>query len=445
MTGVEDAFLHDVEAATAAATDERRRLAAVSRYDILDTPSDGTFDKIASLAARIFDAPMATVAIVDSDRVWFKAAHGLRDVAEIARDPDLSAPVIPHQGPYVVTDALDDPRTAGSSLVRGELGVRFYAAAPITTADGHRLGSVNVLDTRPRRPTEDQLAGLQELAALVMDQLELRLAAQHTVAAERERRADAERLARTLQRTLLPPALPTVPGLRAAAAYHTASVDEVGGDFYDLFPLDDGRWAFFLGDVCGKGAAAAALTSLTRYTLRAAAIYDPDPCTALANLDTVLKGEYQGDTPRFCTAVFGVLDAEPDGSFTVTLAGGGHPPTLAVRADGTVEPVSTAGGQLIGLLPDPHFVQTTTRLAPGDALLLYTDGLIEARTADGSMLGEEGLTRHLATRAARGAEDLLATVHGLFTDLGTGVSDDTALLALSVPPCSIPQSAQENR
>lgn len=77
--------------------------------------------------------------------------------------------------------------------------------------------------------------------------------------------------------------------------------------------------------MCGKGADAAALTSLTRYTLRAAAIYDPDPCTALANLDAVLKGEYQGDNPRFCTAVFGVLEAASDGSFTVTLAGGGHP------------------------------------------------------------------------------------------------------------------------
>ncbi|MFJ9075534.1 PP2C family protein-serine/threonine phosphatase [Streptomyces sp. NPDC102278] len=442
MTGTEYAVHRDVADAV---QDERRRIAAVRRYAVLDTPSDGTFDKIAALAARIFDVPMATVAIVDSDRVWFKAAHGLQGVREVPREVDPSARAVPGDEPYVVTDALTDPRTAADPLVHGEPGVRFHASAAITTADGYHLGSVNVLDTRPRHPGEVQLATLQDLAALVMDELELRLSALHTVAAERARRADAERLARTLQRTLLPPALPTVPGLHAAAAYHTASVDEVGGDFYDLFPLDDGRWAFFLGDVCGKGADAAALTSLTRYTLRAAAIYDPDPCTALANLDAVLKGEYQGDNPRFCTAVFGVLDAAADGSFTVTLAGGGHPPTLAVRADGTVEPVSTTGGQLIGLLPDPHFVQATTRLAPGDALLLYTDGLIEARTEDGSMLGEEGLARHLSTHATRGADSLLATVHSLFADLGTGVSDDTALLALSVPPRRTPPRAQEHR
>ncbi|RFU40914.1 serine/threonine-protein phosphatase, partial [Actinomadura logoneensis] len=272
-------------------------------------------------------------------------------------------------------------------------------------------------------------------------------AALRVVAAERRRRADAERLARTLQRTLLPPALPAVPGLQAAAAYHTASADEVGGDFYDLFPLDDGRWAFFLGDVCGKGADAAALTSLTRYTLRAAAIYDPDPCSVLTALDLVLKTEEQGGSPRFCTAVFGILDAAGDGSFDITLAGGGHPPTLALRTDGSVDLISTAGGQLIGLLPEPEFVETGTRLAPGDALLLYTDGLTEARGADGAMLGEDGLARHLAAHAdpGRGADALLATVHDLFDDLSGGISDDTALLALSVPTAPLSRSLEETR
>ncbi|MGI5170635.1 PP2C family protein-serine/threonine phosphatase [Spirillospora sp. CA-253888] len=438
MTVTERPFRHGTETAGA---DESRRLAAVRRYQVLDTPPDGALDKIASLAARVFDAPMATVSIVDGDRVWFKAAHGLRGIEQTGREPGLCASAILQDEPYVVADARADPRAAAHPFVRGDLGVRFYAAAAITTADGYALGTVDVLDTRPRRPTADQLQALRELAALVMDELETRLSALRVVAAERRRRADAERLARALQRTLLPPALPSVPGLEAAAAYHPASSDEVGGDFYDLFPLDDGRWAFFLGDVCGKGAEAAALTSLTRYTLRAAAIYDPDPRTALANLDTVLKGEYQGDAPRFCTAVFGVLGTAPDGSFDITLAGGGHPPALALRADGSVEMISTTGGQLIGLLPAPHFVETTTRLAPGDALLLYTDGLTEARTAGDDMLGEDGLARYLAARAAdatRGADGLLATVHELFIELRKGISDDTALLALSVPTAGVP-------
>jgi phosphoserine phosphatase RsbU/P len=442
MAVAEDACPQDPAWSTA---DEQRRLAAVRRYLVPGSPQDPALDRIASLAARVFDAPMATVAIVDSDRVRFVGAHGLPGVTETGRDCAPGAFGVLRGGRFVVADTLAEPRTAGHALVRSEPGVRFCAGAAIRTADGHLIGSVNVLDTRPRRPTEEQLDALQDLAALVMDQLELRLSALRTVAAERERRTDAERLARTLQRTLLPPVLPTVPGLEAAAAYHTASVDEVGGDFYDLFPLADGRWAFFIGDVCGKGADAAALTSLTRYTLRAAAIYDPDPCTALAALDTVLKGEHQGDRPRFCTAVFGVLAAVPDGSFAVTLAGGGHPPALALRTDGSVEAVSTTGGQLIGLLPGPRFVQTTTRLAPGDALLLYTDGLTEAHTSDGAMLGEEGLARHMSARpTTRDAGGLLARVHDLYTRLGSGVSDDTALLALSVPRRTGSPLAKEN-
>ncbi|MFF4345309.1 PP2C family protein-serine/threonine phosphatase [Kitasatospora sp. NPDC001540] len=429
-----------------AGTGESRRLAALRRYEALNLPSDRAFDRIVALAARIFDVPMAAVALVDGDRVRFQATHGFDGLHEALRDSRPWACAITHPGPCVVPDVLADPRTADGTAL-GPLGARFYAAAAVTTADGQRLGTVGVLDTRPRTPTADQLRALEDLAALVMDELELRLSALHTLAAERRRRAEAERLARALQRSLLPPALPTVPGLNAAAAYHTASADEVGGDFYDLFPLDDGRWAFFLGDVCGKGAEAAALTSLTRYTLRAAAIYDPDPRAALANLDAVLKGEYQGETPRFCTAVFGVLDAAPGGAFDVTLAGGGHPPSLAVRADGRIEPISTAGGQLIGLLPGPRFVQTTTRLRPGDALLLYTDGLIEARTARGGLLGEDGLVRRLTARAPRSADEVLAVVEELVTELGPGVSDDTALLVLSVPPdnLSIPSHSQETR
>ncbi|MEU6807799.1 GAF domain-containing SpoIIE family protein phosphatase [Streptomyces sp. NPDC046831] len=410
-----------------------------------DMPADPGLDTVASLAARLFGAPMAGVALAGEDRVRSTGSHGPVRTAGTGGDwpPFLSAPQCDTL--CVVPDTLADPRTATHPLVSGEPGIRFYAAAPIVTARGERLGTVSVLDTRPCKPTDDQLGALEDLAALVTEQVELRLSAARTIAAERAQRTAAERLARTLQRTLLPPALPTVPGLDAAAAYHPASVDEVGGDFYDLFPLDDGRWAFFLGDVCGKGADAAALTSLTRYTLRAAAIYEPDPCAVLANLDAVLKGEHQGNAPRYCTAVFGILQPEADGSFTLDLAGGGHPPALSLRAGGLVEPVSTDGGQLIGMLPEPRFVQTTTRLRPGDSLLLYTDGLTEALTPDGTMLGEDGLAHHLSACAPAGADDLLGAVHALLTELGAGVSDDTALLALHVPVRRTTPSAQENR
>ncbi len=412
---------------------EAGRLAAVRRYAALDTTSGAAFDRVATLAARIFHAPFASVTIAGDDTVRVVAAHGPPPRSALL--DGLCAAAVRHGGPHVVDDLLRDPRAAGDPVVRGEPGIRFYAAAVITTADGEALGSVNVMDVRPREAGDEELACLRDLAALVMDELEIRLAAHRTVEVERELRAGAERLARTLQRTLLPPALPRVPGLRAAAAYHPVSADEVGGDFYDLFPLDGDRWGFFLGDVCGKGAGAAALTSLVRYTLRAAAVYDADPHAVLANLDAVLQQEHAGgDAPApYCTAVFGVLQPDGDG-FGVTLATGGHPPALAVRADGTVEPIHPAGGQLIGILRDPHFAQVSARLNAGDALLLYTDGLTEARTPTGSMLDEDGLTAHLAAAGPTSADALLTTVHDLITALGRGVSDDTAVLALSVPP-----------
>lgn len=141
-----------------------------------------------------------------------------------------------------------------------------------------------------------------------------------------DEREELMRLNATLQQTLLPPALVSVPGLDVAAHYHIASPDKVGGDFYDLFPLAAGTWGLFLGDVCGKGAAAAAVTSLARYTLRAAAVYDPDPAAVLTNLNTVLNHEYNGDDPRFCTVIFGLLTPDTEhGGFRITLAGGGHP------------------------------------------------------------------------------------------------------------------------
>ncbi|ONI92384.1 histidine kinase [Saccharothrix sp. ALI-22-I] len=249
--------------------------------------------------------------------------------------------------------------------------------------------------------------------------------------AERER-DEIRRLATTLQRTLLPPVLPTVPGVEIATHYHHASPFEVGGDFYDVFPLADGRWALFLGDVCGKGAGAAAVTSLTRYTLRSAAVYDPDPVAVLTNLNTVLNQEHEDGRARFCTVTFGVLTVEPDGC-TLTVAAGGHPPGLLLRADGTVEYVETPGGQLIGILPDARVVTTTIHLAAGDTFVLYSDGLTEARTGDTTRYSEEALLEFAATLAPTSATGIVDALVDLLAGLGKGVEDDTAVLALGVP------------
>ncbi|WP_440068737.1 GAF domain-containing protein [Streptosporangium sp. OZ121] len=171
---------------------ETGRLAALRRYEILGASPDGTFDQIAELAATVFDAPIATVGVVDTDRVWFAAAHGLDGMEQVGVEPGLCASAVLADGPYVVNDAAVDPRTLDHPLVRGELGLRFYAAAPIVTAEGHRLGTVNVIDRRPREVTATQTAVLTGLAALVARHLDLRLAAVHAVRAERLLREEAD-------------------------------------------------------------------------------------------------------------------------------------------------------------------------------------------------------------------------------------------------------------
>ncbi|MFJ2729221.1 PP2C family protein-serine/threonine phosphatase [Streptomyces collinus] len=252
--------------------------------------------------------------------------------------------------------------------------------------------------------------------------------------AERERER-LQQLATTLQKTLLPPALENVPGLDVAAYYHLASIDEVGGDFYDLFPLAAGTWGLFLGDVCGKGAEAAAVTSLARYTLRAAAVYNPEPTAVLSNLNTVLNHEYNGTDPRFCTVIFGLLTPDGDrGGFRITLASGGHPPALLLRADGTADYLPTPGGQLIGVLPDAHIATITFPLSPGDTLFLYTDGLTEAHTATrGERYGDEALLDFVRTLVPTTAQGVMTAVRDLLDTFGIRVDDDTAALAVHVP------------
>jgi phosphoserine phosphatase RsbU/P len=256
---------------------------------------------------------------------------------------------------------------------------------------------------------------------------------------ERER-ARAQVLAQTLQRSLIPPSLSPPEGLDAAAYYHAASADDVGGDFYDLFPLSQEKWGFFLGDVCGKGAGAAAVTSLTRYTLRAAAVFDADPVAVLQNLHSVLRHEYRDLENQFATVVFGVLTPCRSG-FDVHLASGGHPPPLLLDAGGQAHYVSTSGGQPVGIPFEPRFTAAQIRLSAGDTLVLYSDGLTEARTGNGTERYDDhgALLVFAAAEAPASAAAIVASIRALLDDLGEGIEDDAAVLALGVPLAESPE------
>ncbi|HEU5286417.1 MAG TPA: histidine kinase dimerization/phosphoacceptor domain -containing protein [Sphingomicrobium sp.] len=160
---------------------EAERIAAVQRYQILDTPPDGIFDRVTAVAARRFGTPIAIISIVDHDRIWFKSHHGL-DVEEIGRDPGLCASAILSSDVHLLLDASTDPRSLANPLVAGDFGLRFYAGVPLRTSDGFNLGTLCVIDKEPRTVEQDQIDDLTDLASLVVDQLELRLAARRAVA-----------------------------------------------------------------------------------------------------------------------------------------------------------------------------------------------------------------------------------------------------------------------
>jgi GAF domain-containing protein len=161
--------------------DEHQRMLAVRRYDILDTPPDGAFDRITALAARRFNVPIAIISVVDTDRIWFKSHHGL-PVEQIDRKAGLCASAILAQDPHILEDASTDIRSLANPLVAGDFGLRFYAGVPLQTSDGFNLGTLCVIDKEPRTVDQGQIDDLTDLASIVMDQLELRLSARNAVA-----------------------------------------------------------------------------------------------------------------------------------------------------------------------------------------------------------------------------------------------------------------------
>ena len=159
---------------------ETKRVETLRKYDILDTPPDGTYDRIVKLVAKLLNVPIAIVSLVDTDRIWFKSAFGL-NVQQIPKEEGLCASAIFSKDFYMVENALKDPRTLRNSLVTSEFGLKFYAAVPLTTSDGYNLGTLCVLDKKPRTLDDTEKQILEDLAYVVIEQLELRLMARMAI------------------------------------------------------------------------------------------------------------------------------------------------------------------------------------------------------------------------------------------------------------------------
>jgi PAS domain S-box-containing protein len=310
--------------------------------------------------------------------------------------------------------AIADPEQL--SLVRS-LGLRSLVAAPLT-ARGRAVGVITLASAESGR-----VFGADDV------QLAEELGRRAGVAVDNARLySERARIAHTLQVRLLPSRLPDIPGARLAARYRAAGeLNEVGGDFYDVFERSDGSWALVVGDVSGKGAEAAAVTALVRYTLRTAAIDAGPPSQALRRLNHAMFTESRTD--EFVTVVLVYAWPAGDGGLRLQVALGGHPPPLVLQPDGRVDAVGESG-TLIGIGPELEVRDAEAMLTPGAVMLLYTDGVTEAGPRS-AMLGEAGLARLLEDSAGAGAEDLVRRVEAAVVGAQPAdPRDDIALLAI---------------
>ncbi|MEY2424439.1 MAG: phosphoserine phosphatase RsbU/P [Actinomycetota bacterium] len=236
----------------------------------------------------------------------------------------------------------------------------------------------------------------------------------------------ADELVHALQQTLIPPAPPAVPGLDVAAAYHPGQ-GEVGGDFYDVFEVADGDWCVVLGDVSGKGIEAAILTAAARHAVRSAALREPVPSDLMRALNRalIIKGN-----SRFCTVALLRIHLT-HGAWVATLTSGGHPFPLLVR-HGSATKLGRPGS-LLGVFEDVEFHDVSIRLAVGDALVFYTDGVTEARTHEGEFYGEDRM-HDAIIGASQSAQAIVDAVVGNVLEFQAGASDDIALVVVRRPP-----------
>jgi serine phosphatase RsbU (regulator of sigma subunit)/PAS domain-containing protein len=412
-------FLADISAILAGARNERALfddlaghvVPFLADWCIVDlAQSDGTFDRV---AVAHQDAAMVELADRVSVRRHYNidpnAAHGVPKVLRTG-ESDFALDI-----PDSWIDLLGEHPEYREMLK--PMGFRSYISVPLT-ARGRVLGAITMVTAGSRRTyTHEDVGFAEEIgrrASIALDNLRLL--------------SERSATARSLQESLLPPRLPLIPGVALAARYRAAGEgNEVGGDFYDVFPAASGGWALVVGDVCGKGPEAAALTALVRYTIRTLSMQIRKPRRILARLnDAILSQRSDG---RFCTLAYGRLDVDPEGLVSVKLSSGGHPLPILVRVSGEVRTIGRTG-TLLGVFPDAVSPETSVALDPGDAIVFYTDGVTEARS-ESSVFGEAGLIEILGPCSGAEAPVIAHLVDQAVRDFQAGDQrDDIAVLVV---------------
>jgi PAS domain S-box-containing protein len=412
-------FLAEASAVLSSSLDYDKTLARVARLAVprladwcsVDVASeDGTFRQLA-------------VAHVDPTKV--RLARQFRRANPPRPDDPSGVPAVVRTGraelypdisEELIASATDDPKVRKAIA---DLGLRSAMIVPLP-GRGRTVGAITfVWAESGRRYGPSELALAEDLARRAGQAIE-----------NARLYEERDHIAHTLQQSLLPPELPDIPGMELAARYLPAGEgNEVGGDFYDVFETGAGAWGIAIGDVCGKGAVAAAVMALARYTLRAAAMREDRPSLILQVLnEAVLR---QGTDGRFITVCYvRVRPGERNARLTVSC--GGHPLPAIIRAHGALE-FSGEPGTLLGVFPDPTLGDQVVDLGPGDALVLYTDGVTEI--PGNPFLGERRLHRVLRDSVGLDAKAIAERVETEVLRRGRRTPrDDMAVLIMRVTP-----------
>ncbi len=390
---------------------------------------DATLAAVTKTMVQLFDLDAAVIRMPGArgEVLESKAIHvgepALRETAErlLALPQPMDAPLarrLLRSGRPVLlqpgmAEAHDAHRTLEPFLAQGGSAAVLPLATP-----GEILGTLTLLSLDPARPLERETVDVA-----------MTLAGQAALAIDNARLYQQQKdFSETMQRSLLPSALPDVVGIEVGHVYQSAARVDVGGDVYDFLHLDDGRLAVVLGDVTGKGIQAAADMAMAKFSFRALARMHPEPADFLAAANEVVLDEIE--TGKFITMLYVLLDPE---SSTVACASAGHPPARVVAPDGQVGELG-GHGLALGIDSDQEYEVARDELVPGTTVVLYTDGVIEARR-DGELYGEERLDDLLRRRAELGPQELAEAVLADCKSFAGGeLSDDCAVVCLRLIP-----------
>ena len=429
-------FLAEVGTSLSSSLDYRTTLARVARLavphladwcvvDILKE-EDGSLDRL----AVAHQDPEKVALVHELQKRYPPDPDATRGVAQVSRTG--RSELVPEIPESLLEEAARDAEHR--EILRG-LGLKSYMIVPLV-ARGRTLGVITLVSAESgRRYGEADLELAKELArraALAVDNARLY--------------RGRVQVARTLQEGLLPFHLPEVPGVEVGLRYVSAGEVDVGGDFYDLFEArradqngssePSSSWGVVIGDVVGKGAEAATVLAFARYTIRALATRESCPSTVLSGLnEAMLAQRHERGDHKFCTVTYVKLETDEGNTergARITVSRGGHAPPFLLRTDGSIYRVGEPG-RAIGVFDDVNLTEQEVSLAPGDALILYTDGVVEARSPDGLFFGEERLMALLRSSVALDASTIASRIEEAVLNFQEQAPrDDIAVLVLRV-------------